>query len=44
VPVVQVKKWLESLEYQPRFILIEGAGHFFHGRLNALRKALVDAF
>lgn len=44
VPTVQVKKWLESLEYEPQFVLIEGAGHFFHGRLNALRQALIDAF
>ena len=44
VPAVQVKKWLQSLEYQPRIVMIEGAGHFFHGRLNALRQALIDAF
>jgi hypothetical protein len=44
VPAAQVKKWSESLEYQPQFVLIEGAGHFFHGRLNALRQALIDAF
>jgi hypothetical protein len=42
VPTVQVKKWVESLEYQPQFVLIEGAGHFFHGRLNALRQVLID--
>jgi len=25
-------------------VLIEDAGHFFHGRLNALQQALIDAF
>jgi len=44
VPAGEVKNWLESLENQPRFVLIEGAGHFFHGRLNALQQALIDAF
>jgi len=44
VPAVQVNNWLESLKYQPQFVLIEGAGHFFHGRLNTLRQALIDAF
>jgi alpha/beta superfamily hydrolase len=44
VPAVQVKQWLESLEDQPQFVLLEGADHFFHGRLNALRQAIIDAF
>jgi alpha/beta superfamily hydrolase len=41
---VQVRKWLESQKYQPQLVLVEGADHFFHGRLNALRQALIDAF
>lgn len=44
VPAVQVNNWLESQKYQPQFVLIEGAGHFFHGRLSALRQVLIDAF
>lgn len=44
VPTVQVKKWFESLAVQPKFVLVEGAGHFFHGRLNLLRQAITDAF
>jgi alpha/beta superfamily hydrolase len=44
VPTVQVKKWIESLEVQPKFGSVAGAGHFFHGRLTALRQVLIDAF
>lgn len=44
VPVEQVKAWVESLQCRPEFVLLEGAGHFFHGRLNGVRQALVDAF
>jgi alpha/beta superfamily hydrolase len=44
VPLAQVKHWLDSLNCQPQFALIEGAGHFFHGRLSALRQAIIDAF
>jgi alpha/beta superfamily hydrolase len=44
VPPAQVKHWLDSLNFQPQFALIEGAGHFFHGRLRALRQAIIDAF
>ena len=44
VPPAQVKHWLDSLNFQPQFVLIEGAGHFFHGRLSALRQAIIDAF
>ena len=44
VPTGQVEEWVASLENQPKFVLVEGAGHFFHGRLGALREALIDAF
>ena len=44
VPAAQVKMWFESLQTRPRFVLVEGAGHFFHGRLNELRRLIIEAF
>lgn len=39
-----VLDWAESLMKPPRLAVLAGAGHFFHGRLNELRAAVVDAF
>ncbi|MFQ5644579.1 MAG: alpha/beta hydrolase [Thiogranum sp.] len=44
VPVAQVNAWLAGLDVQPQLVLLEGAGHFFHGRLNDLKQAIVDSF
>lgn len=43
VPTAQVLEWVDALPERPRLTLLEGAGHFFHGRLNDLRHALLDA-
>jgi alpha/beta superfamily hydrolase len=43
VPTAQVLEWADALPERPRLTLLEGAGHFFHGRLNDLRHALLDA-
>jgi len=44
VPADQVSAWLSGLDSQPKLVLLEGAGHFFHGRLNELKQAIVDSF
>ncbi len=36
----QVMAWIETLHPQPKVIGMEGAGHFFHGRLVELRQVL----
>lgn len=43
VPTAQVLEWVDALPERPRLTLLEGAGHFFHGRLNDLRHTLLDA-
>lgn len=37
-----VKDWVAAQKQAPEFIWFEEAEHFFHGRLNDLRKAVVD--
>lgn len=44
VPAELVTGWTSSLEFQPQMVLLEGAGHFFHGRLNELKQTIVDSF
>ena len=44
VPTELVTGWTGSLEFQPQLVLLKGAGHFFHGRLNELKQAIVDSF
>lgn len=39
-----VLAWSESLAMKPRVVLLDGVGHFFHGRLSALSGAVVDFF
>src|SRR6185312_3588573 len=36
--------WARGLAKPPRILEMSGAGHFFHGRLNELREAVVAAF
>lgn len=43
VPAAQVLRWVEALPEPPRLVLLQGAGHFFHGRLNDLKQALLEA-
>ena len=36
--------FVDRLDTPPSLALIEGAGHFFHGRLNDLKQVVLDAF
>lgn len=33
--------WIASLASKPQLVVLKGAGHFFHGRLNEVRRAVV---
>jgi alpha/beta superfamily hydrolase len=37
----EVQAWAEALEPPPEIVLLPGVDHFFHGRLNELRDAVV---
>ncbi len=43
VPAAQVLEWVDALPQPPQLTLLEGAGHFFHGRLRELKQAVLDA-
>ncbi len=43
VPAQEVRAWLQGLERQPERIELP-ADHFFHGKLNLLQDALLDAY
>ena len=38
-----VIEWVKGLDHKPRLVVLPGVGHFFHGRLNELREAIVGA-
>ncbi|MEA3196067.1 MAG: uncharacterized protein QOF32_119 [Gammaproteobacteria bacterium] len=38
-----VINWVNGLEPKPRLVVLQGVGHFFHGRLRELQDAVVDA-
>jgi uncharacterized protein len=42
VPAPVVLGWAATLEPPPRVTVLAGAGHFFHGRINELRDAVLD--
>ena len=42
VEVDETIEWVNSLEPGPELIVIPGAEHFFHGRLNDLREAVME--
>ena len=44
VPPGEVLAWARGLARPPQLAVLPGAGHFFHGRLNELREAVVRAF
>jgi alpha/beta superfamily hydrolase len=44
VPCTAVRAWLGRLPHPPSLVVLNGAGHFFHGRLNDLKQALLDHF
>lgn len=39
-----VKSWVSERPNQPQLIWMEDAGHFFHGKLNDVKEALVKAW
>jgi alpha/beta superfamily hydrolase len=44
VPAAPVIEWARLLPAPPELVVIEGVGHFFHGRLPALEDAVKDCF
>ena len=36
--------WIGGLAKKPELVVLKGAGHFFHGRLNDVRQAVVEYF
>jgi alpha/beta superfamily hydrolase len=42
VDVAETIDWINSLEPGPELLIVRGAEHFFHGRLNDLREAITD--
>jgi alpha/beta superfamily hydrolase len=39
----RVLAWAKVLEPPPKLIVLRGVGHFFHGHLNVLKDAVIDA-
>jgi len=44
VPVADVRALAETSPQSPHLIVLRGAGHFFHGRLNDLKRSILDYF
>jgi alpha/beta superfamily hydrolase len=42
VPVQAVLDWTEQMQPPPRLVMLQGVGHFFHGRLHDLRQVLIE--
>ena len=42
VDVDETVAWMDSLEPGPELLIVPGAEHFFHGRLNDLREAVME--
>lgn len=42
VDVEETVTWVDSLEPGPELLIIGGGEHFFHGRLNELREAVME--
>lgn len=42
VPAATVTDWVQALTVKPEMNMLEGAGHFFHGRLIDLRQVVRD--
>jgi alpha/beta superfamily hydrolase len=40
IPPARVVDWVDALPRKPRFVMLEGVGHFFHGRLDDLRSTV----
>lgn len=44
VPAAPVVAWAKALPAPPELVVLDGVGHFFHGRLRALEDAVKDCF
>lgn len=44
VPATPVIEWARTLVPPPRVVLVDGVGHYFHGHLNSLSKAVIEFF
>ncbi len=44
IPADTMVNWVTSLKNKPDFMVVEDAGHFFHGKLNELKKAVQSIF
>jgi alpha/beta superfamily hydrolase len=42
VDIEETLAWLNALEPGPELLVVAGAEHFFHGRLNDVREAVMD--
>lgn len=42
VEIAETIDWVNSLEPGPELLVVPGAEHFFHGRLNDLREAIME--
>ena len=38
----EIQRWVATLASPPRFVLLPGVDHFFHGRLNELRSVVLN--
>lgn len=44
VPAPPVEAWAQSLPAPPKLVLLDGVGHFFHGRLRVLADVVTEFF
>jgi alpha/beta superfamily hydrolase len=44
IDAAAVKNWVSQRPNQPQFIWMEQVGHFFHGKLNEVKEALLQAW
>jgi alpha/beta superfamily hydrolase len=44
VPLDEVRSFAAKVRPRPSLVVLEGAGHFFHGRLNDLKQTILDYF
>jgi alpha/beta superfamily hydrolase len=44
IPVTDTQAWVATLASPPKLLLLDGVGHFFHGRLRVLESAVTSFF
>jgi alpha/beta superfamily hydrolase len=42
VPAASVRAWASTLSPAPELVVMPGAGHYFHGRINELRDTILE--